>query len=162
MELQVGTTGAKRAAFQSHDPRPLLREIMDNHENTLQSQVTRDKVIDIFTDQILHTAKRRYLRQLIKWWATNAYNAALQSPMDKTEQQKLNEKYIEHAKTMVAIKWFDWIMPNNKPLSDCTGNELQGMRRLIGRNFKKLTTKIAPDQQVKDVFNREELQGFFS
>jgi hypothetical protein len=81
---------------------------------------------------------------------------ATRSKAKHDEEREARDEAISELADSVAeeikARILDFVMPNNKPLRDCTGSEVAG----FGRGFIKIAEKVGPDQRVGDVLTDKE------
>jgi hypothetical protein len=168
---EVGTTGSSRQSWDDYSPRPLLERLMREYKGKLSLPKAREEIIEQFVEDRFEGVtfadddQRLYLEAIVKYWVHNNYNSLLailtKSRQTSVVQAQANAEMLTKAKkAAVSMVWFGYVMPNGKKLADCTGDDLAGMRALLDHNLAKLIGAIKPKQQVKAVFDRNQLQEF--
>jgi hypothetical protein len=155
--VDYGTQGAFRATWRKAQPRLLLeRLIRDN------PKATEEQIHSLFWQEIEDDGDT--LRACVEYWLDNNYasilrfksqplgsapSAALAGTKEREQVRQKIEHRIKHEASLVLL---DLIMPNDKPLGDCTGNEcLQ-----FGRWFANLAKQVPPTKIVRDVLSERE------
>jgi hypothetical protein len=150
--INEGKTGAKRQSWRGTNPRSiLLKLIADNPHETRQDE---DRILELFwqairkDEDILHTIA-------VKYWGTNNYSYLVYRRPDSTSRVKKTEE-VEAAKNSILSKiiLLDFVMPNGKPLRECTKQDCQK----IGGWLLKVAKTLKPKQMVGEVFSERELR----
>lgn len=154
--------GATRASWQDHNPRELVKRIMEKYPNDTPPQI-RARV---------HTAlqtKRdaKYLEAFIDYTIDNALAALNTNPDNTTrdDRRKQDEKYREEVARrakkikdqIINIVFMEFMTPFGKPLGQCTGEEGRALTDWFSRFFDG----IADDQRLCDHRTEEDLRRIF-
>jgi hypothetical protein len=154
--VDYGTQGAFRATWRRAQPRLLLeRLIRDN------PKATEEQIHSLFWEEVEDDGDA--LRACVEYWLDNNYASILRfkpmamgsgaAPAQTTERDRIRQQIkgrIEHETRLVLL---DLVMPNGKPLGDCTGREcLQ-----FGRWFANLAKRVPPAEIVRNILSETEV-----
>lgn len=146
--VDTGIYGAKRQSFEENNPRDLLVRVMA--ENRGASEAT---LLKRFTEAVRDDAD--YIGPIIGYWFANNYRSARRaSPQERAASAKVQTRLVETIKRAVLSISLDFVMPNGKPLRDCTGGECAR----AGGWFAKIAKRVKPNQVVGNVLSDSDLK----
>ena len=175
--VEMGHTGASKQSWRSPSPRALLKSLMDEAKDPHDGKV----LFKDFLAAILPVAVRNAFENeddegrliaVIEYWFTNNHNRMLSYfPKPGAKERKANhaakleekQQIIRsavrtHIKQEAKLLLLDWIMPNGKPIGDCTGQECRQFGRKVGPWFANIVSKVKPSELVRDVFDETQLR----
>src|SRR5215831_18279699 len=143
-----GHQGAKRQSWRAVDPRKLLREIIENDPNGGET-AWRKAFWNIIKKELGGAdLDGTYTQACVRYALDNAMNAlAPDAAMGRTAKRTATGKAVERAKTKAqAILLLHLIMPNGKPLGQCTGADCKS----FGGWYIKLAELVPAKKMVAD------------
>jgi hypothetical protein len=168
----TGTTSS--SSHHEFNPRQHLEQMMRTTKRDLSLPSTRELILEKFKEELFAgvttkpQSQRWHLETIISDWSDHAYTSLLKviwgskssASETTTKKAKVYEERLAEGRKSISVIWFNFIMPNGKPLSECTGADLRNMRTLLDRNLRKLIRRVKPRQLVRSLFNKDTLQEF--
>jgi hypothetical protein len=154
--IDTGVTGAKRQSWRHDNPRDTLRNIIEGNP-----RAGKEELLELFRDVVLKSKNQALLETIIEYWFANNLTSLLHSDADLKKQfsnpsvAKIKTKIRERIKIAAGIVLLDMIMPNNKPLRDCTGAECAA----VGGWLAMVAARMAPSQIVGKVFEENDIRA---
>ncbi|MUO30825.1 MULTISPECIES: hypothetical protein [Rhizobium/Agrobacterium group] len=160
--LDAGTYGAKVQSWKRYNPRELLIRVMDDHAGA-----DKQAILSALRDALLLDDGPDYLDAIIEYWFSNNYNSIVTRPSLTVERKttvslkaradtlkaKVKAKIIEEAKMILM----DMIMPNGKPLRDCTARDCEA----AGGWLQSLASLVPPDEKVGSALTENDVRKAF-
>jgi hypothetical protein len=157
-----GTTGAFRSTWRKGNPRSLLQAIINKNP-----KADEPRIHELFWREV--EDDKELLRSCVEYWCDHNYRSLIQSISTPAEIEKTARARAERAQTeaskirarvVVEAKqlFFDWLMPNNKKLADCTGTEC----RQFGGWLSKVAKKVPAKSLVREVLTEQQLRKIWS
>lgn len=150
--IELGVTG--RRAFETTSPRFLLKHIMDSHNGASEQDL-----FELFKTEIADDDD--FISSIVKSWFKETYQSLsdiakqrakhIERPERKQQIAQIKEVIKARATQIVLL---EMIMPNGKPLADCTGQECAK----AGGWLCRVAMKIGPDERVGDALSENELR----
>ncbi len=95
-------------------------------------------------------AKRRYELSSFKKKRYETY---------ESDKSAIRQKIIDAAPKIALL---GMIMPNGKPLAECTGKECEDMGPRIGGWLMRISVEVGPDKMVGDVLSEDRVKTLYS
>ena len=161
--VDTGTTGAKRQSWHAANPRDLLKQLVERHPNWNKERLLRE-----FTDNVVDN--RKYMDAIIEYWFANNYHSLVERPPQPSAHKARKERSVG-ALTMeieaaverkAEIKLLEMIMPNGKPLRDCTGGECIKLSSKIGGWLLRISKRVSKNQTVGEALNETQVRELYS
>lgn len=155
--MDMGVTGAKRQTWRRANPRDLLRRVVEENPKASNDELFKrfNKLVDGAADDILETIKRYYfdnnVRSLLAPDSLPARDLAAREVLRATVADTVKDKIEEKAKILLL----EAIMPNGKPLRECTGRECRSM----GGWLSEIGSKLKPSEVVGHKFSEDQVQS---
>ena len=154
-QIDQGTLGAKRATWRDTNPRKLLRQLVE-----------KDGEAGDWSEEMWDTIKNDVsdigiLRAIFQYWYDNNIRSLVPELMGRrrTEQVARTAQQVEAgAAQFRKLILLSLVMPNGKPLGDCTGAECRSFEGWLSQ----LATLVPPNQKVADVLTEEKLQELWN
>lgn len=154
--IDTGTYGAKRQSYRKASPRDLLKRVMEEN-----ARANEQKLQKIFADSVRQDED--YIDAIIEYWFANNYRSLVHKPPQATQAVKAEraarvevvKKTIKAAATRMVL--LEMILPNGKPLKDCTGKDCAK----AGGWLAAIAGKVKPAQKVGLVLSEEDIWGLF-
>jgi hypothetical protein len=157
--IEHGIQGAFRQTWRKGNPRSLLQTIIEKNP-----KADLEEIYSLFWNEI--EGDKQLLMACVSYWLDLNYKAILradeskQQPLGRTAHPvsadeppvvaKLRER-IEHEATLVLL---ELVMPNGKPLGDCTGTQC----RKFGGLFAQLAKHVPRQKTVRSVLKEADVQ----
>jgi hypothetical protein len=159
MSMDMGVTGAKRQSFSRSNPRELLRTLVEQHP-----QWSRERIFSELRDRVMGARDKAYLDTILEYWFANNYHS-LVPEVDRAERQAARSKAASDVKAAIEdhikIALLDMMMPNGKPLRQCTGLECARFSSKIGAWLLRISKQIKPTDIVGDVMTEKQLRQLY-
>jgi hypothetical protein len=163
--VEEGVTGAFRATWRKGNPRSLLRTIMDNNPTADEARIHQLFWQEIEDDKDL-------LRACVEYWLDNNYRSLTSeirpsSPRPRTSAASsrppaadikiIKDQVKKRVELEARTVLLDWLMPNEKPLRECTGADCASMGGWLAQLAKKVPVKktvgaILSEKEVAAIF----------
>jgi type I site-specific restriction endonuclease len=164
VHMDLGTTGAKRQSWRKDNPRELLKRLVeenpqaDNEELFHKFRVALAKGSDELNESVERYYFDNNIRSLMeKPLVTKQKREQMEREREKIAE-RIEKKIEEKIDEAATRKLLDAIMPNEKPLRDCTGSECKQM----GGWLSGIGEKLGADQVVADKFSEEQIQSHWN
>jgi len=156
--LNTGTYGSKIQSWKKTNPREILMRVVGQNPTAHEAGIA-----ELFWDLVKEDED--CLKVIaIDYWLPNNYRslvrpAARLSPQARTAQVKkikaaINQRVHDEARILLL----DMIMPNGKPLRECTGKEI---KRFDGW-LAKVAAKVKPNEKVGAVLSEEQVRKLYA
>lgn len=153
-QLDTGTYGAKVQSWRRANPRDLLKRLIDE-----SPKAGKESLFKTFRDQLRGTDGEEFLDSVIEYWFANNYHsltertapdrAAKRATVDEIKG-KVKARIQQEAKIILL----DMVLPNGKPLRDCTGKECAK----AGGWLTKVAGKVKPNELVGAVLSEAQVR----
>jgi hypothetical protein len=149
--MEVGSYGATRQSWRSKNPRDALKKLIDSNPTSDQLELLNEF-------EKIARSDDGYLSVIIEYWFTNNFRSlTTHSVVDAKRQRAKLAKASAHLtkkiKEKVEIELLKLIMPNGKPLAQCTGLECVKFGGWLSNIGKRVGAK-----NVGDVLTESELR----
>lgn len=165
-ELNVGTIGAKRQSWKTHNPRDLLKEVMEAHHGA-----DRIAIYKLFRERLREDSEaEEYIETMIEYWFANNYYSLVgpppRTPPNTTRSvaqsaDKIRAAVKKKIKEGAKIALLEMMMPNGKPLKDCTGHECRELSGRVGDWLAEVARRVKARQLVADALTEADLQAIY-
>lgn len=150
--LETGVYGAKVQSWKRASPRDLLKRLIDENPNS-----SKEDLLKKFSDKVT----KNHLDAIIEYWFANNYNSLTErkAPAPSREQKRaiVEQRKSEIKARAVNMVFLDLVLPNGKPLRDCTGKDCAK----AGGLFAKIANKIKPNEIVGKVLSETEVRKLY-
>lgn len=170
--------GAARQSWKPDNPEVLLASILDAAENphdraTIHDEFLRQIFPESLRDRLSDDAQFRMIRNCIEYWFDNNYKRRIKvyPPLAtaienmQTAKQRRNAAVASTVRTLDANisaianrRLLDWIMPNGKALSDCTGADIRKAKSKLPAWLQKIAAKVKPREIVGKVMTEVDVR----
>jgi hypothetical protein len=156
-----GIQAAYRQTWRKGDPRPTLAKVIEENP-----KAHRDTLFRLFRERVIDDAEA--IDSCLQYYFDRTL-ASIERSITETEATTVTHKRMKKEKIKASVQLqgrmnheakrilLDWVMPNNKTLADCTGEDcakLGGWLRAIAKDVPKNKT-------VGDVFNEKQLYAIY-
>lgn len=167
--------GATRQTRRLPALRPKLKDMMDKVDNP-HSKDDRESVKAQFLQFMNSAAGAQYRETTFLYWLDNNYRSMLadypepgeeiaQRVKRQAEREKttavLKERVEKTIEAKAQIMLLDWVLPNGKPLRDCTGRDCKQMSGMVGGWLQKIAQRVKPTQKVGDILKEDDVRKLF-
>src|SRR5262245_1617744 len=156
-EVTPGEQGALRQSWREHNPRDMLKSMMDAYPNETQTQILRRFSEAVSEDQ-------NYLAVVIEYWFANNYRSLVRGSNPKGARAKpapeivaAKAATVEKIKERIkqeAIKLLDLVMSNGKPARENTF----AFAAKEGGFWTKVSQMGKPKQRIGDVLSEDQIR----
>ncbi|GEM_PF-5131432 len=162
--LDTGVYGAKVQSWRRSNPRDLLKRLIE--ENPGADKATIHKT---FRDEVRGEDGEEYLDSVIEYWFSNNYHS-LVDPAPRRERPaaqktdrvaEIREKVKTRIRQEAQIILLDMVLPNGKPLRECTGTECSQLGTKVGAWLTKIAGKVKPSEVVGDVLDEAQVRKLY-
>jgi len=154
--VDTGITGAKRQSWKHDNPRDALKNIISDNP-----KAGKEELLEKFTQTVFQKYNRGLIETIIEYWFANNLNSLLNSNSKLKMEfsrpgqvSKVKEQIRERIKIAAGVVLLDMIMPNNKPLRECTGAECTA----TGGWLLVLAKRMPPSAFVGKIFSEEDVR----
>ena len=154
--VERGIQGAFRATWRKAQPRLLLEQLIRDNPS-----VDEEKIHGLFWEEI--EDDQDTLRACVEYWLDNNYASILRPksrlvglaavPAQNSAREQAKQQIEHRIKHEARLVLLDLVMPNDKRLGDCTGNEC----RQFGQWFAVLAEKVPSAEIVRNVLSEKEI-----
>jgi hypothetical protein len=159
--IEPGIQGAKRATWRDSDPRPLLARIIADNAKADEQEWWR-----LFWNEVGEEPES--LRSMAKYWfdhALLAYMRDIKRGRPRKEDIEREREAVALAKRKlkrrieheITIALLEMVMPNGKPLGECTGTDC----RKFGIFGQLLAKRVPPKQTVSETLTEAQVQSLW-
>lgn len=163
---EPGTIGAKRQSYRTPNPRTMLLQMMEQNRGKSESAL-----LDLFMEQVKEDDD--CLGVIIEYWFTNNYRSLRQQQRSPVERQRVQQQTVamteavtqrikQRIRQEAEIMLLDMILPNGKPLRECTGRECARLGPKIGGWLTSVAKAVKPDQVVGESLSERDVQRLYS
>jgi len=175
--------GATRQNLRRPALRPFLKEMMDAIENP-HAYEDRKRVRAQFLQFMYSSAGEPFRETVFLYWFDLNYRSLLadypdpnghlptRAELKKKAQETIEKKAValrqrmttvieEKAEEKAQLILLDWILPNGKPLRDCTGRECRQMSGRVGGWLRKISDRIKPTDLVGKVMQEADVRKLY-
>jgi hypothetical protein len=165
VHIDLGVTGAKRQSWRKANPREILRRLVEDNPHAGIDELFAKfrKVLAKAEDEMQETVDRYYFDNNVRsLQAIVDPKAGARKAASRERAAELRKRVEENITTAIQQKaeriLLDSIMPNEKPLRDCTGLEC----RQMGGWLAGIGAKLKSEQRVGDKFNEDQIQSHWA
>jgi len=166
-EMNIGTIGAKRQSWRGNNPRDLLKSVLDENPGA-----DRPAIFALFRERLREDNEaEEYVDTIIEYWLANNYYSLVgpQRSVQTITRVRAVTQSAEEIRTRVAKKIKDsanivlleMMMPNGKPLRDCTGKECRDLSVRVGDWLSQVGKRVKARQTVGDALSEADLQAIY-
>ena len=173
--LEIGKTGASKQTWRKHNARALLKLLMDEAKDPHDGKVLfKDFLFAVLPAAVREAfedeeAERRMVN-IIEYWFTNNHHSMVQlydkpakeiaaaKKQRAAKETQFREAVRGHIVEQAELLLLDWIMPNGKPMGDCTGQEVRQFGRKVAPWVAKIVAKVKPAEIVRDVLSETDVR----
>jgi hypothetical protein len=158
-----GTIGAKRQSWREANPRALLEALVAEHPD-----LSHSRLLKLFRERLQEPDGEDYIDVIVEYWFTNNIRSIRPAMSDeqRAERKNARKRTVAALATKVKAKiearakivLLDMLMPNGKPLRDCSKADC----KLSGGWLTRLADRMRPNELVGDRTSEEELQKLYS
>lgn len=175
--LDIGKTGASKQSWRSPGPRALLKTLMDEAKDPHDGKVLFKDFLAAVLPRAVRDAfeneddERRLVAVIEYWFTNNHHSMVLQYPRPgdakreavakrarKQKQETIRKAVREKIQVVAELLLLDWIMPNGKPIGDCTGDEIRKFGRKVAPWLTKIAARVKPAEIVRDVLTEADVR----
>jgi hypothetical protein len=176
----INQKGATRVSRRSPSPLAILKQLMDAATD-VRSTDDRNAISDEFTKR---TQSKEFTDIFREHWFTNTYRYMLRDYPEKgdrvakryatrAERQAAREQKAEQLKARAAqtietkaeekaqIILLDLVLPNGKPLRDCTGRECKEMSGTVGAWLQRIGKRVKAAEVVGNVLKEADVRKLY-
>lgn len=157
--IEMGVTGAKRQSWRNPNPRDLLRSLLEKHPDADDAELFEKfhKRVQAASEAMQETIERY-------WFDNNIRSLRLpttrRSPVSTAQRRETLVRDIQATVTRRIVDeaerlLLEMIMPNGKPLRDCTGTDC----RQIGGWLAEMASKLKPAETVGSKFSEDQVRS---
>jgi type I site-specific restriction endonuclease len=165
VHVDLGITGAKRQSWRKANPREILRRLVEDNPHAGMDELFAKfrKVLAKAEDEMQETVDRYYFDNNVRsLQSITDPGSGTRKAASRERAEALRKKVEENIATAIQQKaqriLLDAIMPNEKPLRDCTGQECNQM----GGWLAGIGAKLKADQKVGEKFNEDQIQSHWT
>jgi hypothetical protein len=154
MNMQLHSTGASFVAGREKDnPRDLVIDVIRNNPSA-----TRTEQFEKFR-ALLGDSPDEYQRAVDWYFFVNmqSYLTGTRSnthdPVQRKNVQAASRAVVENIKAQIMM--LDLMMPNGKPMRDCTGSDMA----TFGNRFQKIAERVGKKAKVGDILAEEDVRA---
>jgi hypothetical protein len=165
VHVDLGITGAKRQSWRKANPREILRRLVEDNPHAGMDELFAKfrKVLAKADEEMQETVDRYYFDNNVRsLQGIVDPNAGARKAASRERAAELRKKVEENITTAIDQRakrlLLDAIMPNEKPLRDCTGQDCNQM----GGWLAGIGAKLKANQKVGDKFNEDQIQSHWT
>lgn len=146
-------TGARRISWEHDSARNLLARIIDEYPDG------NDK---IWAQHLQERAPQEGCEFSIYLYFAHNHALALKRKPRKRKYGKPSRAKMRRVKAEMRARLLDLLMPNGKPLRDCTGTECEQFGKADeqrGRWLQRVAEEVGADKRVGDVLDEPKLKA---
>lgn len=155
--LDTGTYGAKVQSWKRANPRDLLKRLIEE-----QPRADKETLFKAFRDQVRGDDGEDFLDSIIEYWFANNYHSLTERPSPAPSKAAKRARVEEIKATIKAraakMILLDMVLPNGKPLRDCTGRECAK----AGGWFTKIAGQVKSGDIVGKVMSETQVRKLYS
>ena len=169
-EMRSVRQGAKLQSYHKENPRDVFLRLHRDHPNSSAAALTK-----LFLKEIEDDPDREgYINTIVEYWARNTLTSITsQNGKGKGIKHVVRNASkplptvadaVAQAKARVVQRLSATIMPNGKPLGECTGAECLRMgseQTLLGKRLIKIGNKVGTRQRVENALDEDDLKAIW-
>lgn len=140
--IHTGLLGSKVVSWRRSNPRDLLKRIIETNPGATRAQLV---------SAVRDVASVDEMDSIIEFWVVNTRRALLKRPEPSKEEIRAR---VEQIKNTISARLLDMILPNGKPLRDCTGSECAQ----VGGWLTKIANRVKPNDVVGTVLTETQVR----
>lgn len=160
--MHAGIYGAKVQSWRARNPREILARIIEENP-----KASRGVILMKVSEELLQPHNAEMIDVVIEYWFSNNYASLLATRSTSSENiQQRREKRSESIRSakqkiskgidaIVKIRLLEMIMPNGKPLKECTFAECAE----FGNWATRLSAKGNPHEKIGVILNEEDVRA---
>lgn len=161
----AGVYGAKVQSWRKANPRELLKELVDENPT-----LGRSALLAAFAREVTKPDADDYLETIIEYWFANNYHSLLcgddgtrekKAPSRKERLEATKESLIAGIERRAKILLLDMVLPNGKPVRDCTGGDCRTLGAAVGGWLGAVADRVGPEQVVGEVLTEQQLADLY-
>jgi hypothetical protein len=148
----IGTYGATTISWKTPAARNLLLQLIEESPDANNTALAR----------LLQERADEEVTEIVFLYFVHNHVEALKRGRRLTRKRRRRAISPAKAKAKVRAALLDLVMPNGKPLRDCTGQECERYGRADeqrGRWLQRVAAKVGPDKHVGEVLDERQLKA---
>lgn len=167
-QTNTGIRGAKVQSWNAANPRDLLKTVIDENPGS-----DRHAIFSLFRARLVeHDDGGLLMQTIVEYWLANNFYALVGDHTKRRNARGPREEISRHAAAIGArvkekireeaqVLLLEMVLPNGKPLGDCTGLECREMAPRIGRWLGEVGRRVRGKKIVRVVLTEREIRELY-